>query len=236
MKNLILITMLGLGLAACQKVEPIEAEVPAKALFTARYILPLTEGRPIGEHEIIDVNLTKRTNLAEFKPVFKQIVRDAIDGKIDTYADDVPQPSLQAAPEAKEYLHNHGKKIEEMGAEFSVDTLCASLEVVYKGAMLKDGCKLMPIYMDMIWVDPAANLPDRRMARIFMEDLGDYHIVQSNRKIGIVEYLTGRKYEHYPIYMESPVDSFGIRTFQSALILREGLDKGDLSALKNPIK
>ena len=89
MKNALLILSLGIGLSACQPDEKLTVDAPQAPLetFSARYIVPLTEGRLNGEHEIVDKSLITRTNLAEFKPALMRIVQDAYDGKIGTYPD-----------------------------------------------------------------------------------------------------------------------------------------------------
>jgi hypothetical protein len=222
---------LTLALVACSEKEgPQQPEKPLtpSEKFTARYIIPLTTGRQNGEHEIVDPRHAAQTNIAQLKPTILEVVKAAMAGKISSYPDDDKQDiqsPMTALPKAiAQWEQNGGPKVTE-------NELAVSLEVGFDGVVAQGYTKLAFSYMDLIWVDPTEQYPDRRMARIHKKDLTPFHVQKNGTSMSLSTYIQEREFQSYVIGVAQGDEYKGVKTFAASDDMQQLIEQGQIAEI-----
>lgn len=229
MKNygskIFLLSLLALLVWSCERNETIVADPPAPKgkEFSARYIIPLTTGRPNGENTIIDAQHAELTNIAELKPVLAEVVAAAKAGKIPTYP---KSDETDPKNDPKTFFSRQCDMMTSSGMLLKDEEVLVSLELEYDGQAFDGYSKMMPKYMDLTYIDQNHLLPDYNIARVYMKDLQGFKVTKGLSKIALPAYLQGRDFEHYVIRVYTPQDTFGIRTHADARTVQQNLEQG----------
>ncbi|MEY3442106.1 MAG: hypothetical protein RLZZ519_387 [Bacteroidota bacterium] len=233
LKSAWVVLTLTLVLTACTETDvPKEPTIPVVTgeSFTARYGVPLTTGRPMGEQEIVDSAHAAATNVAELKPVITKIIQDALDGKLATHPDG-DEPKDQ---DPKTHLQRVVANMAADGRpEPKLEDMTISMEVNYDGIAKKGSAELSPVSLDLIWVDPTETLPDFLLGRIWMKDLAAYNVQQGSNSIPLATYLQSRTFENYVINVAAGDKTHFIKNFTESTNVQQLLDQGNLAEIMN---
>lgn len=207
--------------------EPEQPVTPAAA-FTARYVVPLTTGRDNGETDVVDAARAATKNVAELKPTLLQVVEAALASKVSSYVDTVETPGKTPTfflPLAMARTEQNG------GSKLAAADMNVSVEVSYGGVVADGHSRLVPQYMDVIWVDPAAVYPDRVMARIFMRDLGGFSVHRGETAMGLVQYLEAMDYERYVTRLSAAASTKYVGSFAASRDVQQRIDQGQIAEI-----
>lgn len=234
--RLLMFLALGLAIVGCQSPETVQPEAPAPKgrTFAARYIIPLTTGRPNGEADIIDAQHAEATNIAELRPVFAEVVAAAKAGTIPSYPTQ-GDPDPENNP--KTYLQRQWDHMVGSGQPVSDENFLVGFELEYDGQAFDGYSKLKLRHIDLTWVDPGNVFPDFNLCRVAASDLQQFKVQKGRGKVPMDKYLEDRQFEHYVIRVYAPQDTFGIRTHADARTVQQKLDQGildDINPWKDP--
>lgn len=234
LKKMLLTAAVTVSLVSCQKTDP-EQSLPVihasgKVAFNARYVIPLTtDAIGNGEEEIVDPIHAKATNTTELNPTFTQIMQDAMNGMLNTY----PEEGMEDAENnPSTYLGRILQKIDKPNSPGNLASLTQRFEIDYKGTGLSDHSAFQPLGIDIIWVDLGEVFPDKIVGRLKMEELTGYTVQTAQGAVSLNDYLTQGAFEQYVIRVESPADTFGVRSFQESQALMAQIDAGQISNLR----
>lgn len=208
-----------------------QAPVVVTEQFAARYCVPLTKGRENGENQVVDPNHALATNVAELKPAIAKVIQDAMDARIESHPDEGKDKEM----DPKTFLQ---RVISRMSADGrpkpALADMTVSLEVNYDGRAANGHSQLTPASLDLIWVDPAGELPDYLLCRIFVKDLKGYEVQAGGKSVSLETYLQAMSFEAYPINVSVGEDIHRIKSFSEARDMQQLIEQGNLAAIMNP--
>ncbi|MFN8397386.1 MAG: hypothetical protein U0176_22375 [Bacteroidia bacterium] len=220
-----------IAFTSCTRENGIKPEKILKptATASARYVVPLTTGRPNGETDIVDPTNATRTNIAELLPTMRQIIADAKLGRIPSYPDAY---STDSENNPKTFMQRALKKIESTWRPVSDQEMLTSFEMNFDLEAYDGYIKMKPTCLDVTFVDSKQMYPDYIVCSLKMSDLKDYPVRHGAGTMPLPDYLAEHAFEHYVIRVFA-ADTFGIRTFADSRTVQQQLEQGHFD-VQNP--
>ena len=167
------------------------------------------------------------------EPVFEQVIprilEDLENEEIDGY------DNLDAY-ETNKPVKNPEALLEELGGTWQDYTPLVQVAEIYaKGITLKNKEFIStPLFLNLVWVDPEHNFPNRKFVSISMKDIQqkEYQIEVRGEQYAFDEYMARKRVVAYPVYIRSNQVDYQVKSRREANFLLSEISNGSWSELE----
>ncbi|HHG84616.1 MAG TPA: hypothetical protein ENJ82_07695, partial [Bacteroidetes bacterium] len=162
-------------------------------------------------------------NAALFRDAIPAIVRDVLNGNLPVYEDFAMQMDLQKVRNIGERLKQFGGNKQDISPLYQVFELISLVDLNQNTGLGK------PVFLRLIWHDPAGIQADRNFAGIRISDLQniDYQIVTNNTTIELTQLFHQGSFYYQPIYLRTNEQEYTIQTKSEANYLKTMIVQGN---------